>query len=216
MTTPAATSRLLRPDLSFSQAMDEMDRRDEVRRATARYREPWRAYHDELHLDELKRHLLQAERDGVGVVDGVAAYGFVVWHDAVYDPQAAPGRNEALSAQLCRAELATLAHPASVERACQTIVATIRHELPTVDASPDVALLLDCDLAILGAEPSRFAAYDAAIRQEYAHVPDDVFTVRRAEVLAAFLRRPRLYLTDWAEARWEARARANLAREANR
>jgi predicted metal-dependent HD superfamily phosphohydrolase len=196
--------------------MDEMDRCDEVRRATARYREPWRAYHDELHLDELKRHLLQAEHDGAGVVDGVAAYGFVVWHDAVYDPQAAPGRNEALSAQLCRSELATFAQPASVERACQAILATVRHELPVVDPSPDVALLLDCDLAILGAEPSRFAAYDAAIRQEYAHVPEMVFAVRRAEVLAAFLRRPRLYLTGWAEVRWEARARENLAPGAGR
>jgi predicted metal-dependent HD superfamily phosphohydrolase len=202
---------MLASHLSFAQAMDEMAGHDEVHRVAARYREPWRAYHDELHLTELKRHLLQAGQDGVRTVDGVAAYGFVLWHDAIYDPQAAPGRNEALSAQLCRSEFSAIAQPVSVDRACRAILATVGHQLPDPGQSPDAGLLLDCDLAILGAEPVRFAAYDASIRQEYSHVPETLYAAKRSEVLATFLRRERIYRTEWAWMRWEAKARANLA-----
>jgi len=35
------------------------------------------------------------------------------------------------------------------------------------------AILISIDLSILAAEPSRYDAYAAAIRNEYAHVPDD-------------------------------------------
>jgi predicted metal-dependent HD superfamily phosphohydrolase len=201
----------LAADLTFARALQTMAQLPEIERVASRYREPWRAYHDELHLSELKQHLLQAERDGVRIADGVAAYGFVLWHDAVYDPHAVPGRNEALSAQLCRTEFATIARPESVERACQAILATAGHWLLDSQQSPDAALLLDCDLAILAADPARFATYGLSIRREYAHVPDDLYRTKRSEVLSAFMRRERIFRTAWAWERWEAKARANLA-----
>jgi predicted metal-dependent HD superfamily phosphohydrolase len=191
--------------------MAEMASLDVVRGVLARWREPWRHYHDELHLAELKDHMLTAERDGVRIVDGAAALGFVLWHDAIYDPQSAHGRNEQLSAQLCSTEFATIAHPVSVERACEAILATIGHRPCDLALSPDVELLLDCDLAILGADPARFAMYDAAIRAEYTHVPEDVWNERRPGVLRSFLERERLYVTDWAHARWDGRSRKNLS-----
>lgn len=201
---------MLRPDLSFTEAMTEMATLDVVRGVLARWREPWRAYHDELHLSELKDHVLAAERDGVPIVDGAAALGFILWHDAIYDPQSAHGRNEQLSAQLCSTEFATIAHPVSVGRAVEAILATIRHRAPARDLSPDAELLLDCDLAILGADPVRFAEYDVQIRMEYAHVPEDVWQARRPGVLRGFLERERLYVTDWAHQRWDETARSNL------
>lgn len=36
---------------------------------------------------KMKALLLQAEAEGVPIVDGAAAAAFVLWHDAVYDPQ---------------------------------------------------------------------------------------------------------------------------------
>jgi len=177
----------------------------------SRYGEPWRHYHDELHIAEIKGHLQAAEADGVRIHDGAAAIAFVLWHDSIYDPQAVHGRNEALSSQLCSLEFGAIGHPTSVARACEAILATIGHTPPDPATCPDSALLLDCDLAILGAPPERFALYDIAIRQEYAHVPEDVYRTKRREVLLRFLQRERLFMTDWAHARWDAQARINLA-----
>lgn len=175
----------------------------------ARYHEPWRHYHDWSHPIAMIRHLTAAELSGVPIEDPVAAVGFILWHDAIYDPQATHGRNERLSAALCRATFA--AAPSSVDRAVAAIEATIDHRLPSGPAN-DIALLLDVDLAILGAADPEFDAYDAQIAAEYGHVPADAYRTGRAAILRRFLERDRLYLTDWAADRWERRARANLTR----
>lgn len=203
--------QLMPQDMTLANAIAEMAMTDVVNAAASRWSEPWRAYHDDLHMAELKDHLLAAERDGVKITDGAAAFAWVIWHDAIYDPMAAKGRNETLSAQLCARQFATIGHPQSVTHACEAILSTIGHEPPAREASPDAALLLDCDLAILGAAPERFAQYNAQIREEYAHVPIDSYTQHRRVVLSRFLERDRLYITDWAHARWDAAARINLA-----
>lgn len=177
----------------------------------SRYDEPWRHYHVWAHPQAMLRHLDQAITDGVELADPIAAAGFVLWHDAIYDPQAPHGRNEALSAELCRAEMAMIAEPISVARACTAIDATIRHLLPDGDYL-DAALLLDIDLSILGADDATFAAYDRAIRAEYAHVAEHDYRTGRAAILQRFLDRDRLFLTDWGFDRWESRAHANLDR----
>lgn len=177
-----------------------------------RYGEPWRQYHDWSHPCAMIASLAKAEADGVAIADPVAALGFILWHDAVYDPQAAAGRNERLSAALCEAELARLAEARNVARACAAILATIDHCVPDENASPDAALLLDIDLAILGADADTFDRYDAGIAAEYAHVPPDAYRTGRVGVLRRFLERERLFATSWGVARWEARARDNLRR----
>jgi predicted metal-dependent HD superfamily phosphohydrolase len=78
-------------------------------------------------------------------------------------------------------------------------------------ACGDAALFLDIDLSILGAVPERFAVYDAAIRREYEHVPDDLYRTGRRAVLKTFLERDPLYLTKTFAVRFEKQARANLA-----
>lgn len=157
------------------------------------------------------RHLDAAQADGITLADSDAAVGFVLWHDAVYDPRSGGGRNEELSAALCRAEMSPIADSRSVDRAARAIEATVTHRLPDADC-PDGAILLDIDLSILGAEAADFDAYDAAIRREYAYVPEPEYRAARAGILARFLERDRLYLTAWGHDRWEARARINLDR----
>ena len=59
----------------------------------------------------------------------------------------------------------------------------------------------------------RYDEYVAAVRREYAHLPDDVFGAGRAAVLGALADKPHLFHTAYAREHWEAPARANLERE---
>jgi predicted metal-dependent HD superfamily phosphohydrolase len=77
----------------------------------------------------------------------------------------------------------------------------------------DTAVLLDADLAILGAEAAGYSTYVTGVRAEYRHVTDDEWRTGRAGVLAGFLERPTIYSTPTAHDLWETRARANLTAE---
>ena len=72
--------------------------------------------------------------------------------------------------------------------------------------------MLDADLAVLAAEPSRYQAYARGVRAEYTHVDDAAWRTGRAAVLRAFLDRPAIYRTAPMRNQ-EHRARANLAAE---
>jgi predicted metal-dependent HD superfamily phosphohydrolase len=107
----------------------------------------------------------------------------------------------------------TAGYPESVvSRAVALILSTGAHD--PVDDGWDAVALLDADLMILGAPTRAYRRYAAAIRAEYAHVPDVVYRDARARVLRGFLQRPRLFRGDWTgvEER-ELRARGNVRRE---
>ena len=88
-------------------------------------------------------------------------------------------------------------------------MATARHDAP---GEIDAALVIDIDLAILGANPDRFAQYEAQIRAEHGAVPSDLFQDTRRALLAHFLARPALYTTAALRTRFEDQARKNLQR----
>ncbi len=75
----------------------------------------------------------------------------------------------------------------------------------------DAALLVDVDLSILGAQPAQFAKYERQIRQEYQHVDAQRFNRKRAEVLSGFLAQSRIFHVGQMHAKFEQRARANIA-----
>ena len=81
------------------------------------------------------------------------------------------------------------------------------------DDDPDGQVLCDADLAILAAPPSGYTAYTAAVRQEYAFVPDDAFRAGRGAVLRQLLALPRLFRTPHGQTEWEATARYNMRSE---
>jgi predicted metal-dependent HD superfamily phosphohydrolase len=97
---------------------------------------------------------------------------------------------------------------AMTDKVTSLILATRHH---AAGADPEACLLVDVDLAILGAAPARFREYERQIRDEYAHVPDGVFAHKRGEILEDFLRRPSLFATPAGRARYEAQARINLS-----
>ena len=79
-------------------------------------------------------------------------------------------------------------------------------------ADGDVAIMLDIDLSILGADDERFAAYEDGVRHEYRWVPGPLYRKKRAEVLRGFLERTPLYRTEYFRERLETRAKQNLRR----
>ncbi len=168
-----------------------------------RWAEPQRKYHTLQHLREclalFELHRALAQHPGEVAI--------ALWfHDAIYDT--ARHDNEAASADWARSVLLEAGGGAAVAERVHAMIMATRHS--AMPATPDGRLLVDIDLAILGAGPVRFAEYEAQIRDEYACVPDPVFRARRAEILSAFLARPVLFSTPALAQRFDAAARANL------
>ena len=189
---------------------------DHFERLLARYREPHRRYHTVTHLAAV----LSAAEDlmaQIVVSDHEAVRLALFFHDAVYDPRS--DTNEADSAVLARAVLSELDVPAARVNAVAALVMATRHQTSLAASDPDgepedgdAAVVLDADLAVLAAEPSRYEAYARGVRAEYTQVDDAGWRAGRAAVLRAFLDRPAIYLTAPMRSQ-EHRARANLAAE---
>lgn len=171
----------------------------------SRYAEPHRFYHTRRHLAECFEKWAdlreQAERP--------AEVELAIWfHDAIYDTHS--NSNEERSAELARdIALAQNMDPISASRIYDLIMNT-RHTRAPVEG--DARLIVDTDLAILGAGTERFMEYEQQIRQEYAWVPEEVFRVRRANVLREFLERKHIYSTELFRSRYEQKARENIQR----
>ena len=175
---------------------------------TRRYEEDGRHYHTLKHVIAMLDSLA-ALRDEMQQPHAVE---LAVWlHDIIYDPHRSD--NEAESARYAAARLDPLLPSELVARVSELILATKGHICPPGDG--DCALLLDADLAILGAETAVYNQYAQAIRREYMHVPDEVYRVARAEVLRGLGERPFLYHTPHFHP-LEPRARQNLVAEIRR
>jgi predicted metal-dependent HD superfamily phosphohydrolase len=57
-----------------------------------------------------------------------------------------------------------------------------------------------------------FDGYEAAVRKEYAWVPEAAWIAGRSAVLRSFLNRPFIYLSEEFRDRFEAQARENIRR----
>jgi predicted metal-dependent HD superfamily phosphohydrolase len=171
------------------------------------YSGPGRHYHNLDHIAQLLALLDQHGQDAHGR-DAIELAIF--FHDVVYVPIRSD--NEAASAALARARLTALGGAETLVREVERLILATRHGTVFADAAgdADLALLVDLDLSILGAERAVYAAYATAIRREYAVVPDLIYRPGRRRVLAEFLGRPRIYATPRLYEAWEAAARANL------
>ena len=173
----------------------------------ARWQEPQRRYHTVAHLTAVLDH--------VDVLEEYAADPDVVrlaawFHDAVYQPDRS--ENEERSARLAERALAEAGVPEpKTEQVARLVRLTVTHD--PADDDPDGQVLCDADLAILAAPPTAYAAYTAAVREEYHFVPSDAFRAGRSAILRQLLALPRLFRTPYGQEKWEATARYNLAAE---
>jgi predicted metal-dependent HD superfamily phosphohydrolase len=174
------------------------------RRLLRAYAERHRAYHTIVHVGECLDHIASA----AALLERRGEVELAVWfHDAVYST--VRRGNEERSAAWARSVLVDAgASPGTVLRVSSMIAATRTHEHAS---STDMAVLLDADLAILGAPAPRFAEYERQIRKEYWWIPRGVYARKRAEALEVFARRPFIYQTELFRERLETAARRNLA-----
>ena len=178
-----------------------------------RLEEPHRSYHTARHVVEMYTAVEELEREGVVTEREAALAGVAAcFHDAVYDPAAAPGGNEADSAELAVRCLTSLGlDAADVEQVRHLVLATQALEVPGDDGLD--AAFHDADLWILAAPQERFDEYCAQVREEYAAVPDAAYAAGRTAVLEPFLRRDTIYATRHGRRTWGDLARVNVARE---
>ncbi|CAA9396322.1 MAG: hypothetical protein AVDCRST_MAG60-1838 [uncultured Nocardioides sp.] len=160
-------------------------------------------YHDLRHLAEVLDRLDDLDRAGA-VFDRVPVVLAAWFHDAVYDGQPDAEERSARLVESC------LPDPPAAEVA-RLVRMTEHHQ-----AFPDdlnAAALSDADLAILAADPVRYAEYTADVRREHAHVADADFRVGRAAVLTELMSGRSLFHTTQGLSMWERRARANVGEE---
>ena len=174
----------------------------------ARWNEPHRRYHDARHL----RAVLAGVAELGDQAAQLPAVRMAAWfHDAVY--QGVPGQDEEASAVLAEQLLPALGWPpVLVEEVARLVRLTADHAGIAGD-DQNAAVLADADLAILAAPEAAYQAYAAAVREEYAQVPDEAFAAGRAFVLTRLLENPPLFRTAAGQQRWTEAARANLRRE---
>jgi predicted metal-dependent HD superfamily phosphohydrolase len=172
-----------------------------------RWSEPQRRYHTLRHLDAMLA-TLDALADGTADTDTVR---LATWfHDAVYAPERS--ENEERSARLAERVLAELGlDEALTAEVARLVRLTAEHDPAPGDANG--ALLCDADLAVLGGSPESYAAYAAAVREEYAFVPEEGFRAGRAAVLRQLLGLPGLFRTEPGRRAFEAAARRNMEAE---
>ena len=158
-------------------------------------------------IEEIRRQSLpQALR-----IINFPAIQLAAWfHDVIYDSKSKD--NEEKSAEYAAARLTSLEIPNNTVQSVQNLILhTKNHQAPPADI--DSQILLDADLAILGASELEYKTYAQGIRQEYAWVADELYRRRRLQVLQNLLQRERIYFTPQLFVKLEARARRNLQSE---
>jgi pantetheine-phosphate adenylyltransferase len=176
----------------------------------ARYSEEHRDYHT---LEHIVRMLDEFE-DVRHLASDLNAVSLAIWfHDVVYDVGTKSSKiasNEERSAHLARVALEKLgSSEALVAKVERMILATLHH-----DASDDFdeKLVLDLDMAILGASADDFDSYEAGIRKEYSYVSPEAFALGRSKFLRSLLDRSEIYASEFFHDRYDKSARENLER----
>lgn len=183
-------------------------------RLVRRWQEPGRVHHN---LARLTKVLAWVE-EVAGQTREPELVRLAAWfHGAVFSAEIARayagkgGVDAEASAALAREELGALGvSEARTERVAALIGAMSRHTAPADDI--DAQALCDADLAGLAAEPQKYDAYRAQIRQEYAHIPEEDFVATRLAIIARLLARRALFTSPLGRT-WERAARNNLERE---
>ncbi len=171
-----------------------------------RWGEEHRRYHSRTHLLSVLEALDLLAPGGAPRTVLLAAW----FHDAVYEGVA--GQDEEESAQLAEQRLTDAGLPApEVSEVARLVRLTATHRPESND--DDGALLCDADLSVLGGEPDAYARYLTAVREDYAHIPDDDFTRGRTAVVRHLLELDPLFHSRKARELWLEAAHRNLERE---
>jgi predicted metal-dependent HD superfamily phosphohydrolase len=143
-----------------------------------RYSEPQRRYHTTKHLQQVLTMIDRLADDHDIFLVRLAAW----FHDAVYAIPPGQVSNEEASARLALRELSRVGlEQEDLNQVARLVRLTETHVPGPRD--PEGELLCDADLAILASDPSDYADYLAAVREEYAQFPEEEFLAGRLAVL---------------------------------
>jgi predicted metal-dependent HD superfamily phosphohydrolase len=148
------------------------------------YAEPGRFYHTLAHIAAVLETL-----EGLGsLARNLNSLKLAAWlHDVIYDSKASD--NEERSAEYAEGLCERLSLPDG------SAIALLIRKTKTHDAEGgvDAQVLIDADLAILGASELAYQTYAEKIRLEYAWVSEPNYRIGRRHVLEKFLTRPRIF-----------------------
>jgi len=170
----------------------------------SRYSEPHRAYHTLEHIG----HCLDEFEQVRHLATNPDAVELALWyHDAIYDTKAKDSeeRSAVLTAEVVRS--ASLSD--NLGQSVANLIMATKHTATPTD--PDVQLLVDIDLSILGQSEDKFDEYERQVRKEREWVAEDAFIAGRSAILKSFLDRSTIYSMQFFRNKYETQARRNIA-----
>lgn len=157
-----------------------------------------RKYHTLVHLEEMFGYidiLLFHTREfqtEIKSFETTAVALSVFFHDAVYDAKSSSNEKDSVALfQNFIEELISNHIDKQWEGSPlveQFIMHTKTHSIDDTSIASDyLKAFLDADMSVLGKTPEAYDAYASLIRQEYMHVPHNVYCEKRAEMLESML-----------------------------
>lgn len=173
-----------------------------------RWREPHRRHHDGRHLAECLDLLIH----WIELAQFPNEVAIAIWfHDAIYDPKST--QNERDSANWAVRELTVArVNGDSIDRIEELILSTDHGSRFQHHEQPDMQLLHDIDMAVLGSQPERYRRYQAGVASEYSFA-GDAYASGRGRFLQSLLDSEWIYKTPAGRSTFEEQARANIQQE---
>ena len=179
------------------------------------YNEPHRRYHTLQHIEDGLELLTKL---GFDVEGGPPQNAHVVlawlYHDYVYNPLSA--LNEVTSANNFNLDCYTMSIPqhefGNISDEVSAMILATTHKLQDYRNDCFTSLVLDLDLAPLGADWETFDQQNEDLREEYEKVPEVNYYRGNTAFLLRLLQRPSIFRTMRMLELFEAQARANLIR----
>ncbi|MGK0388621.1 MAG: putative metal-dependent HD superfamily phosphohydrolase [Maribacter sp.] len=173
-----------------------------------RYTEPSRAYHNFSHLYSIF-HVL----DEAGFSTSNPVLEYAIWyHDIIYNSKKKD--NEKQSAIVFKKSCHFFLELDIIQEVETVILSTEKHY--PLSEKQEVKWMLDLDLFILCSPRETYQKYAEAVREEYKWVPKILYKRGRKKVLQSFLKRDRIYFSDYFYEYYESIARENLKNELNK
>jgi len=162
------------------------------------YSETHRLYHSISHLEDMFCIL---ERTKSPIKSTAIVNLAVFFHDIIYDPTSTT--NEEDSAELFKTLFIDDGDIKEVEPLLERrrsqdrediinqvyhyIIMTKQHNVSNSEEDSDLQYFIDADMSILGQDRAIYSNYASAIRQEYCHVPHELYCEKRAGFLRSTL-----------------------------
>jgi predicted metal-dependent HD superfamily phosphohydrolase len=180
----------------------------------AAYDEPHRSYHNFKHIDEMLSLFAKFEAESAWIRTR-EVFLAIIYHDIVYTPGEPWGSNENKSAKVALEHLRQLSS-VNVQLVVELINLTAMHgSFRPGDLSHDAALLLDIDMARLGAPSHHFMETNAGIDFEFRELamkdPEKYKNGRRA-FFTSLQKTQYIFLTPEMRVLFETQARLNIER----